>query len=250
MMSGRENVVRVSEEGEATRRQQQLYYAATPPSSHSSTCKGCCCCLFLLFSFLGLLVLAALLLIVLVVKPRNPHLDLSQVGFQYMAIRPNPNDPATASLYLIIRLVLSVVNPNRVRIRYGESRLSLVFRGVTLGRASVPAFFQRAHSVTEVVATVAVDGVNLSEADAADFTRDALLNDRVELRVLGHVAAKIRLFNLDSPPLQVSVNCVIVISPRKQSLTYKQCGLEGLNLSKIKKLTTMDRCMRRRQCNV
>lgn len=50
---------------------------------------------------------------------------------------------------------------------------------------------------------MAVDDVNLSNADGADFARDALLNDRVELRVLAHVATKIRLFNLPSPPLQV-----------------------------------------------
>ncbi|ESR45545.1 hypothetical protein CICLE_v100021302mg, partial [Citrus x clementina] len=28
----------------------------------------------------------------------------------------------------------------------------------------------------------------------------------------------------------VSVDCAIVISPRKQSLTYKQCGFDGLTV--------------------
>ncbi|XP_027348410.1 uncharacterized protein LOC113859962 [Abrus precatorius] len=203
-------------------------YHATPRSS--STCKACCCCIFLFFSFIALLALAALLVIVLAVKPKKPYLDLHQVGLQYIAMRPNPNDPASANLYLIIRLALAVVNPNRVRISYGDCRFRLMFRGVPLGRASLAAFWQHAHSVREVVATVAVDGVNLSQPDSGDFTRDALLNDRVELRVFAHVPAKIRLFNLDSPPLHVSVNCVIVVSPRKQSLTYKQCGFEGLNV--------------------
>ncbi|KAG4398629.1 hypothetical protein AAZX31_08G075600 [Glycine max] len=211
-----------------SRRQQHLHYASSPTtSSHSS----CCCCLFLLFSFFALLVLAALLVIVLAIKPKSPHLDLRQVGLQYMALVPNPTrpGPSTAKLYLVIRLVLAVVNPNEVGIRCGESRVTVVYRDTPLGRTSLPAFCQRAHTVKEVVATMAVDDVNLSNADGADFARDALLNDRVELRVLAHVATKIRLFNLPSPPLQVSVNCVIVISPRKQSLTYKQCGFEGLN---------------------
>ncbi|CAJ1935940.1 unnamed protein product [Sphenostylis stenocarpa] len=135
----------------------------------------------------------------------KPHLDLRQLGLQYMATSPNPNrpGPSSANLYFIIRLVFAVVNTNnRVGISCGQSRVTLLYRGTPLGRATMPAFFQHPHTVKEVVATVGVDDVNLSNSDAADFTRDALLNDRVELRVLAHVATKIRLFNLQSPPLQ------------------------------------------------
>ncbi|PON60247.1 hypothetical protein PanWU01x14_154190 [Parasponia andersonii] len=35
-----------------------------------------------------------------------------------------------------------------------------------------------------------------------------------------------RIYDLDD----VSVDCAIVISPRKQSLTYKQCGFDGVNV--------------------
>lgn len=79
-------------------------------------------------------------------------------------------------------------------------------------------------------AIIAVDRVNLLQADAADLIRDASLNDRVQLRVLGDVGAKIRVMNFDSPGVQVSVDCEIVISPRKQSLTYKECGFDGLSV--------------------
>ncbi|TKY59563.1 Late embryogenesis abundant protein, LEA-14 [Spatholobus suberectus] len=183
--------------------QHHLYYANPTPGSHSCS-RGCCCCLFLLFSFVALLLLAAVLVTVLAIKPKRPHLDLRQVGLQYMAIAPRPNHPGpgTANVYLIIRLAFAMVNPNRVGIRCGESRVTLLYRGNPLGRTSVPPFCQHPHTVKEVAATVDVDDVNLSNADAADFTRDALLNDRVELRVLAHVATKIRLFNLQSPPLQ------------------------------------------------
>jgi hypothetical protein len=33
-----------------------------------------------------------------------------------------------------------------------------------------------------------------------------------------------------TPNLQVSVDCAIAISPRSQSLKYKQCGVDGLSV--------------------
>ncbi|CAK9309263.1 unnamed protein product [Citrullus colocynthis] len=205
-----------------------LHPRYNPRSSSSASFKGCCCCLFLLFSFLALLILAVVLVVVLALKPKKPQFDLQQVGVQYMGIT-NPN-PTTASLSLNIRMIFTAVNPNKVGIKYGESRFTVMYRGIPLGRASVPGFFQDPHSQRQVDATIAVDRVNLLQADAADLIRDASLNDRVELRILGDVAAKIRLLSFNSPGVQVSVDCAIVISPRKQSLTYKQCGFDGLNV--------------------
>lgn len=232
-------------------RHHQPYYppnsSSSSSSSSSASLKGCCCCLFLLFSFLALLILAVVLVVVLAVKPKKPQFDLQQVGVQYMGISasspPNsaaaaaaaasiapPPPPQTASLSLSIRMLFTAVNPNKVGIKYGESRFTVMYRGIPLGKASVPGFYQEAHSVRQVVATIAVDRVNLLQADAADLIRDASLNDRVELRVLGDVGAKIRVLSFDSPGVQVSVDCAIVISPRKQSLTYKQCGFDGLSV--------------------
>ncbi|KAB1221678.1 COP9 signalosome complex subunit 8 [Morella rubra] len=196
----------------------QHYYPATSSSSSSASFKGCCCCLFLLFSLLALLILAVVLVIILAVKPKKPSFDLQQVGVQYMGITtPNPSaavetSPATnpttsASLSLNIRMLFTAVNPNRVGIKYGESRFTVMYRGIPLGKASVPGFFQEAHSVRQVEATIAVDHVNLLQADAASLVRDASLNDRVELRVLGDVGAKIRVLNFDSPGVQPGPHC-------------------------------------------
>ncbi|KAL1336311.1 hypothetical protein HN51_030700 [Arachis hypogaea] len=210
------------------------FYPTTPArSSSAASLKGCCCCLFLLFSFIALLVLAVVLVVLLAVKPKKPQFDLQQVGVQYVGITPSTvADPTTtaASFSLTIRLLFTAVNPNKVGIKYGESRFTVMYRGIPLGRASVPGFYQDAHSVRSVVATIAVDRVNLLQADAANLMRDASLNDRVELRILGDVGAKIRVMNFDTPGVQVSVDCAIAISPRKQSLTYKQCGFDGLSV--------------------
>ncbi|KDP43619.1 hypothetical protein JCGZ_16906 [Jatropha curcas] len=220
-------------------------YYPTSSSSSSASLKGCCCCLFLLFSFLALLVLAIFLIIILAVKPKKPQFDLQQVGVQYMGISAsNPasfdpsttttttvaTGPTTASLSLTIHMLFTAVNPNKVGIKYGESRFTVMYHGIPLGKASVPGFYQEAHSERQVEATISVDRYSLMQANAAELIRDASLNDRVELRVLGEVGAKIRVLDFDSPGVQVSVNCAIVISPRKQSLTYKQCGFDGLSV--------------------
>ncbi|CAI0439200.1 unnamed protein product [Linum tenue] len=211
------------------------YYPSYSTSSKASV-KGCCCCLLLLLSLLFLIAIAVALVVVLAVKPKKPQFDLQQVGVQYMGINtPNPSafDPATtaaASISLAIHMLFTAVNPNKVGIKYGESRFTVMYRGIPLGKASVPGFFQEAHSERKVEATVAVDRYSLMQADAADLIRDASLNDRVELRVLGEVGAKIRVMEFDSPGVQVSVDCAIVISPRKQSVTYKQCGFDGLSV--------------------
>ncbi|GMH30224.1 hypothetical protein Nepgr_032067 [Nepenthes gracilis] len=210
------------------------YYS---PSSFSSSpsFKGCCCCLFLLFSFLALLVLAIVLVIVLAVKPKKPQFDLQQVGVQYVGITANSAEAAaasseTASLSLNIRLLFTAENPNKVGIKYGESKFTVMYRGIPLGEGTVAGFYQAAHSVREVETVVAVDRVNLQQADASDLVKDVSLNDRVELRVLGDVGAKIRIVSFDTPAVQVAIDCAIVISPMKQSLTYKQCGFNGVNV--------------------
>lgn len=211
-----------------------------PPHSSSSSSKasfkGCCCCLFLLFSLLFLLVLAVVLVVVLAIKPKKPQFDLQSVGVQYLGINSNPSPTPTptssssASVSLVIRMLFTATNDNKVGIKYGDSKFTVMYRGIPLGRGIVPGFYQPAHSVRQVQTTIAVDRVNLLQTDAADLLRDATVNDRVELRVVGDVGAKIRILGFTSPGVQVSVDCAIVISPRKQALTYKQCGFDGLSV--------------------
>lgn len=80
----------------------------------------------------------------------------------------------------------------------------------------------------QVEATIAVDRVNLLQADAASLVRDASLNDRVELRVLGDVGAKIRVLNFDSPGVQVRLcgkillNCFCIAYVYNLGLTLQR----------------------------
>ncbi|XP_047147018.1 uncharacterized protein LOC124819523, partial [Vigna umbellata] len=100
----------------------------------------------------------------LVVKSKKLQFDLEQVGVQYMGITSTP--PCTTSLSLTIRLLFSATNPNKV------------------------------------ITTIVVDRVNLLQVDAVDLIRDASLNDRVDLRVLGDVSTKIDIMKSNSPSVQ------------------------------------------------
>ncbi|XP_077213399.1 late embryogenesis abundant (LEA) hydroxyproline-rich glycoprotein family [Tasmannia lanceolata] len=207
---------------------QTSHYSSS--SSSSASFKGCCCCLFLLFTFLALLLIAVVLVILLVIKPKKPQFDLQQVGVQYIIVTAPSDGPTSAYLSLNISMIFTAVNPNKVGIKYSSSGFYVMYKGVPLGKATVPSFYQPANSVRTVETRVSVDKVDVMQANALDLVKDATLNDRVELSVTGEVGAKIRIIEITSPRVQVSVDCTIVISPRKQSLTYKQCGVDGVSV--------------------
>jgi hypothetical protein len=91
-----------------------------------------------------------------------------------------------------------------VGIRYGATALDVMYHGVPLGVAAVPGFEQPAHSTRLLQTRVVVDRFNVLQSDAQDLIRDASLNDRVELRITGDVAAKILLLGFSSPKVQVN----------------------------------------------
>ncbi|XP_071696536.1 NDR1/HIN1-like protein 13 [Rutidosis leptorrhynchoides] len=212
--------------------QQQHYIPSSTSSSTSASIRGCCCCLLLLLSFLLLVTIIVVLVIVFAVKPKKPHFNLQQVSVQYinLATISTTTLPTSASISLAVRMLFIAENHNKVAIKYGVSTFNIMYRGIPLGRGTVPGFYQPAHSVREIESLVTVDRVNLMQTDAADLIKDASVNDRVELRILGDVNAKIRILGLTSPSVQASVDCAIAISPTKRALTSKQCGFDGLQV--------------------
>ncbi|GAB2216442.1 hypothetical protein Droror1_Dr00024215 [Drosera rotundifolia] len=183
------------------------YYAS---SSSSPSLKGCCCFLFLLLSLLLLLLLAVTLAILLALKPTKPRFDLQQVSVSSVTVTtPTTTTPSTASLTaaaallsLSMRMQFLAANPNKVGIRYGESRFTVMYRGVPLGEGRVAGFYQAARSVREVETVVGVERVGVQEGDAAELVRDAEVNDRVELRLLGDVGARVRVLGVDTPAVE------------------------------------------------
>ncbi|CAL9160937.1 unnamed protein product [Musa hybrid cultivar] len=195
-------------------RRQRLYVGPSiSTSSSAASFKGCCCCLFLLLTFFALLAVAIALVVVLVLKPKKPQFDLQQVVVQYLLVAPaasaigatvgggGASSPA-AYLSLNITLLLMADNPNKVGIRYEAAALDVMYRGLPLGVATVPRFEQPARSRRLVQTRVVVDRFNVLQSDALNLVRDAALNDRVDLRLTGDVAAKILLFGIPTPRVQ------------------------------------------------
>ncbi|KZV22734.1 hypothetical protein F511_05366 [Dorcoceras hygrometricum] len=174
-------------------------------TTNSSSFRGCCCYLFLLLSSLTLLIVAVILLVFLAVKPRKPQFDLQQVGFQYMGISPviTTQSNTAAAVSLIIHMVFVATNNNKVGIKYDEFRFTVMYRGIPLGRGTVPGFYQAAHNVRLLDTSIVVDRVNLIQAKAADLLDGASVNDRVPLRVVGDVGARIQISSLTLPRVQV-----------------------------------------------
>jgi hypothetical protein len=171
----------------------------------SASFRGCCCCIFLLLVFLALLALAVALVVVLVVKPRKPQFDLNQVSVQYLLVATPTSSPAPGAAYLSLNITLlfTAVNPNKVGIRYGATAFDVMYHGVPLGVAAVPGFEQPAHSTRMLQTRVIVDRFNVLQADAQDLVLDAVVYDRVDLRITGDIGAKILVLGFSSPKVQV-----------------------------------------------
>lgn len=187
----------------ANQQQQQQYHRHYQPrrsSSAAASFKGCCCCLFLLLVFLALLVAAVALFVFFALKPKKPQFELQQVSVHYLIFTTSS---AATYLSLNISLLFTASNPNKVGIKYSPADLYVMYKGVPLGVARVPAFFQPAHSLSSFSAGVAVDRLDVSMVNAADLVRDAAVNDRVDLNVVGDVAARIRVLGINSPKVKV-----------------------------------------------
>ncbi|GJV13174.1 NDR1/HIN1-like protein 13 [Tanacetum coccineum] len=199
-------------------------------NTSTASLRGCCCFLFLLLSFLLLLSFAILLIIVLAIKPKKPQLDLQQVIVQNLNFSPTDQSNISPVLSVTVHMFFIAKNDNIAGIEYKATTFEIIYRGVPLGRGTVPAFFQGAHSKKNVRVSVYIDRMSLLQTDSDEMVQDIAVNDRVEFRVMGDVNAKIRIIGITSPNVQVSIDCAIVISPSTQSLVSKKCGFDGLQV--------------------
>lgn len=147
---------------------------------------------------------AVALFVFFALKPKKPQFELQQVSVHYLIFTTSS---AATYLSLNISLLFTASNPNKVGIKYSPADLYVMYKGVPLGVARVPAFFQPAHSLSSFSAGVAVDRLDVSTVNAADLVRDAAVNDRVDLNVVGDVAARIRVLDINSPKVKVTPHC-------------------------------------------
>jgi len=192
----------------------------------------CCCCVFSLIFIVVAIVGVVALVVFIVLKPKKPEFNLQSVTVVSLETYPPLGSALTSMevfLTLNITMAFTALNPNKVGIKYSGSEFYVMYKDMPLGVAVVPPFYQPSHSNTTVQTELVVTRVNILQAAALDLIRDATVNDRVPLRITGDVGARIRVLQINSPKVQVSLDCQIVISPRRRALTSKQCGVDGVN---------------------
>jgi len=188
----------------------------------------CCCCVFSVLFILAAIVGVIALVVLLVVKPKKPEFNLQSVTVVSLQTEPPLGSELTSMevfLTLNITMAFTALNPNKVGIMYSSSDFYVMYQEMLIGVAMVPPFYQPSHSNTTVQTELVVTRVNILQAAALNLIRDATVYDRVRLRITGDVGARIRVLQINSPKVQVSLDCQIVISPRRRTLTDKQCGL-------------------------
>ncbi|GJZ21583.1 hypothetical protein Tco_0558622 [Tanacetum coccineum] len=74
---------------------------------------------------------------------------------------------------------------------------------------------QLEHSVRCVESRVNVERVSLLHTYAANLLRDVTVSDRVELRIMGDVSAKIKILGLTSPSIQIRQSSIDSIDPER-----------------------------------
>ncbi|KAI5079391.1 hypothetical protein GOP47_0004870 [Adiantum capillus-veneris] len=208
-----------------------------PSSYHESAPRhglcNCCCCISLSLLFLLLIAIGIALFFILVLKPTKPEFVLESASIQDFKVDREVQGLTNFAIYLSmnIALVFSASNPNKVAINYSPTEFNCVYKDAILGVAKVPSFHQAAHSHSALTAVLVVDHVNILQASSVDLLNDATVNDRVALTINGPVKARIKVLGINSPKVEVNVNCRLVIHPQEREIASRDCNLGQVTLS-------------------
>lgn len=180
-----------------------------------------------------MIVIGIAIFFILVLKPARPEFNLQSASIQNFKVEKEVQGVTNFAVYVSVNiaLVFSASNPNKVAIYYSPTQFNCVYKNVFLGVAKVPSFSQAAHSHSKLAASVAVDHVNVLQASSVDLLNDATVNDKVMLTISGPVEARIKVLGINSPKVEVSVNCHLVIRPKEREIASRDCNVSQITLS-------------------
>ncbi|KAH9305633.1 hypothetical protein KI387_010037, partial [Taxus chinensis] len=108
-----------------------------------------------------------------------------------LRIEPPTVTDTAAYLTMNITMIFSAMNPNRVGIKYRAAELMILYKGMPLGLATIPGFYQPSRTNTTLRAAIVVRRVNLVQNSAAELMRDVTVNQGLTMRITGDVKAAI-----------------------------------------------------------
>lgn len=167
------------------------------------------CCYFLVLFLLFLLALPGItvLVTVLILHPQKPIFSIQAVKVESYKLDVESEKQIFVSS--LLSLNLTAVNPNKVGISYGTSRLHILDQddGMTVGMLRVPRFHQPPKSKDINVAAQVIFGcLNLTKILSGKLLQQpdtANKNSLSQMRILGDVKAQVRLFHLPLPNFKV-----------------------------------------------
>ncbi|KAK8921689.1 hypothetical protein KSP39_PZI020663 [Platanthera zijinensis] len=209
---------------------QGHHQLAGPSSSSAQSFSGeCCSCLCCCLSLIVIALLLFVFFFFFKSEDTSPYFQLQHVDVENLLIEPNlvaggaaGIAPPSSAVYLSLNITLrfSWANPHMAEILYGASNLCILYGGEPLGTASVPGFLQPANRSRLVDFRVSVSRFNILQVNFPDL--NAAVNDIVQLSVTADFRWKIRVHGVTYPSANAPVDCLLVLSPRSQSLIYKE----------------------------
>ncbi|KAH6821851.1 hypothetical protein C2S53_008456 [Perilla frutescens var. hirtella] len=177
--------------------------------------------LFLLF-FIFLIIFIVgvpILCIFLILKPKMPGFSLERVDVESYKLDLSSQNLIVSSVF---SLNLKADNPNKVGLSFDSSRFYVLSQGLVVGLIRIPQFHQPPLSKNVSIQTSALfECVNVSEIMDRDLRKyeSSSKGGVDDIRILGDVGARVRIFNVTLPKIKVALDCGINVSQSKFSLT-------------------------------
>lgn len=159
---------------------------------------------FFFFIFLIIFIVGVpLLCIFFILKPKIPNFSLQTVDVESYKLDVSSQNLVVSS---VLSLNLKADNPNKVGLSFEASRFYVLSQGLVVGLIRIPQFHQPPLSQNVSVQTrVLFECINVSEIMDRNSRKYQSSNGASDdIRILGDVAAKVRIFNVVLPKIKVN----------------------------------------------
>lgn len=140
------------------------------------------------------------MLVIFVLRPKKPIFSVQALSLTSFTLNTS-TDPSTLCASGDVLLNLKAHNPNKVGIRYGSTEFYIFYKGLPVGVAKVPHFYQPAHSKNvSLRAWVKFERVNVGEIVNGGELRGS---SNLCFQVAGDIKARLFVSSTTLPMIKV-----------------------------------------------
>lgn len=141
-------------------------------------------------------------LVIFVLRPKKPIFSLQALSLTSFSLNTS-TDPSTVYASGDVVLNLKAENPNKVGIRYSSTEFCVFYKGLPVGVAKVPHFYQPAHSKNvSLRAWVNFERVNVGEIVNGG---ELMGSSNFCFQVAGDIKARLFVLSTTSPMIKVKL---------------------------------------------